>query len=87
MKTFFNLPRRNSPQWAKASSLSRIHDHTRIDTLQSVGLLWTSDKPDAETSNWKHTTFTTDRHPCLGCDSNPQSQQANDRRPMKTLEN
>jgi hypothetical protein len=28
----------------------------------SVGLLWTGDQPDAETT-WQHTTCTTDRHP------------------------
>jgi hypothetical protein len=27
------------------------------DTLRSVGLLWTSDQPDAETSAWQHTTL------------------------------
>jgi hypothetical protein len=32
-----------APQWAKASSLSRIHDHTQ--TPQSVGFLWTNDQP------------------------------------------
>jgi len=37
------------PWWDKASSFSRIHDHTQVDTPQSVGLLWTSDQPDAET--------------------------------------
>jgi hypothetical protein len=31
------------PQWAKASSLSRMHDHTQLrDTPHSVGFLWTS---------------------------------------------
>jgi hypothetical protein len=30
---------------------------------------------------WQHTTLTTDRHPCTRRDSNPQSQQANNRRP------
>jgi hypothetical protein len=28
-----------------------------------VGLLWTSDQPDAETSTWHHTTLRTGRHP------------------------
>ena len=37
----------------------------------SVGLLWTSDQPDAETSTWQHTTLTTDKHPCGWRDSNP----------------
>jgi len=65
------------PQWAgRASSLSRIRDHTELDTPQSVGLLWTSDQPDAQTSTSQHTTLTTDRHPWPRRDSNPQSQQA-----------
>jgi hypothetical protein len=34
------------------------------DTPHSVGLLWTSDQPDTETSTLQHTTLTTDRHPC-----------------------
>ena len=55
---YFFLPWLNSPQWARVSSLSRIHDHTQ--TLQWVGLLWTSDRPVAKTSTWQHTTFTTD---------------------------
>jgi len=38
-----------APQWARASSFTRFLDHTH-DTLQSVGLLWTSDQPVAETS-------------------------------------
>jgi hypothetical protein len=29
---------------------------TITDTPQSVGLLWTSDQPDAETSTWQHNT-------------------------------
>jgi len=33
--------------WARASSLSRLHDHTQFDTPHSVGLLWTSDRPVA----------------------------------------
>jgi len=38
---FFTMVRQ--PQWAKASSLSRIHDHTQLpDTPHSIGLLWTS---------------------------------------------
>jgi len=35
---------------------SRLHP----DTLLSVGLLWTSDQPDAETSTWQHTSQETD---------------------------
>jgi hypothetical protein len=51
------------------------------DKPHFVGVLWTSDQPDAETSTWQHTTLTTDRHPCLQRDSNPQAQQANGHRP------
>ena len=39
------------PQWGK-TSLSRVHDHTQLDTPQSVGRLWMSDHPDAETSTY-----------------------------------
>jgi len=56
---------------------SRSHS----DTPHSVRLLWAGDLPNAETSTWQHTTRTTDRYPCHGRDSNPQSQQASDRRP------
>jgi hypothetical protein len=52
---------RNSPSWARASSLSWLHDHTQTHHT-SVRLLWTSDWPDAKTSTWQHTTFTKDIH-------------------------
>ena len=45
------------------------------DTEQSVGLLWTNDRPDAQTSTRQHTTVPRDGH------SNPQYQQASGRRP------
>jgi hypothetical protein len=51
------------------------------DAPQSVGLVWTSDQPVAETSTWQHTTLTTDRHPRPWWDSNPWSHQASGRRP------
>ena len=66
---------------ALASSLTRLLDHTHNDPPQSVRLLWTSDQSVAETSTWQHTTITTDKHPCPGWDSNPQSQQTSGRRP------
>ena len=56
---------------------SRSHS----DTPHSVGLLWTSDQPDAEPSTWQHTTLTTNIHPCSRRYWNPQSQQASGRRP------
>ena len=48
------------PWKARTSSLSRIHDHIQLNTPHSVGLLWTSDQSDAETSTWQHTTLTRD---------------------------
>ena len=45
--------------------LLRIEDsRSHSDTLQSVGLLWTSDQLVAETSTRQYTTLSTDRHPC-----------------------
>jgi hypothetical protein len=60
------IPRRNSPRWVRACSVSRLHDHSHLDTPHLVGLLWTSDQPDAETSTWQHTTLTRDRLPFPG---------------------
>jgi len=76
---FLSVWLHNSPQWARTSSFARFLDHN--DAPQSAGPLWTSDNPVAVTSTWQHTTLTTDRHPCPRWDSNPQSQQANGRRP------
>jgi len=39
--------------------------------MHSVGLLWTSDLPVAQTSTWKHAVFKRDRHPSLRWDSKP----------------
>jgi hypothetical protein len=50
-------------------------------TPQSVGLLWTRDRPVAETVTWQQKYCTRDKHPCPRRDSNPQSQQALGRRP------
>jgi hypothetical protein len=50
-----------------------------LDTPHSVGLLWTRDQPDTETSTWQHTTLTRERYQCPRRNSNPQSQQALDR--------
>jgi len=41
------------------------------DTRHSVGLHWTSDQSDAETSTRQHTTLTRYRHPSRQRDSNP----------------
>jgi hypothetical protein len=53
----FNPPPqwRNSPSWARAPSLPWLHDHTQTHhTL--VALLLTSDRPDAKTPIWQHST-------------------------------
>ena len=54
-------------------TLNHTHTHTHTHT---IGLLWTRDQPDAETSTWQQTTYRRDRHACPGRNSNPQSQQA-----------
>jgi len=51
------------------------------DTPHSVGILWTSDQPDAETCTWQHTTLKRRRHPCPQQDYNTKSQQPSGRRP------
>ena len=51
------------------------------DTPHSVGLLWTSDQPHAETSTWQHIPLTRDKHPCPRRDSSPQCQKARGNRP------
>ena len=51
------------------------------DAPHWVGLLWTSDQPDAEISIWQHTTPTRERQPCPQWDSNLQSQQVGGCRP------
>ena len=55
-----------------AVELSTSHS----DTPHSVGRLWTSDRPVAEASTWRHTYNTGDKHPHPRRDSDPQSQQA-----------
>ena len=72
-RTFFLTPQQPPVgQGLLTVEASRSHSVTP----HSVGLLWTSDQPAAETSTWQHTTLTTDRHPCPRRDSNPQSQRA-----------
>jgi len=54
---------------------SRSHS----DTPHSVGLLWTSDRPDAETSTWQHTVLTRDIHAFSGIRTrNPRNLPAAD---------
>jgi hypothetical protein len=61
---------------------SRSHSHTP----NSVGLLWTSDQPDAETSTSQHTTFTTDIHAPGGIRTrNPSKRAAADPKQYEQL--
>jgi hypothetical protein len=55
-----NIPWCNSPSGVGPPHYLWSHS----GTPHSVELLWTSDQPDADTSTWKHTTLTRDRHPC-----------------------
>ena len=45
----------------------RLHS----DSPHSVGLLWTSDQPEAKTSTWQHTTRSREWHPCPAAGSEP----------------
>ena len=44
--------------------LNAAASRSYTDSPHSVGLLWTSDQPDADTSTWQYTTRTKERHPC-----------------------
>ena len=53
------------------------HTHTQTDReRERARLIWMTDRPDAQTSTWQHTTLTSNRQPCPRRDSNPQSHQA-----------
>jgi len=43
-----------------------VDSRSHSDTPHLVESLWTGDQPVTETSTWKHTTFSTDRHPLPG---------------------
>jgi len=70
----------NSPTRAQAASLLKFRDLQSLDTPPSVGLLWTRDRPVAETSTWQHPTSIRDRHacPCGIRTRNPSKQPAAD---------
>jgi len=53
------------------------------DSSHSVGLLWTSDQPDTQTSTWQHTTLTGERYlysPSRFNPHNPRKREAEDPR-------
>jgi hypothetical protein len=79
----FLFPWRNSPPPVGHGLLITEDSRSYSDTLHSVGLLCTGDRPVAETSTWQHTTH--NKHPCPRWDSNRQSQQASGRRPTPCL--
>ena len=54
---------------------SQLHS----DRPHLVGLLWTGDRPIAETSTWQHTSLTTEKHAPV--EFEPAMQQASGRRP------
>jgi hypothetical protein len=55
--------------------VSRLHSNS----VHSVWLLWTGNRPFVQTSTWQHTTLTTDRYSCAWWNSILRSQQANGR--------
>ena len=56
---YFPHPRPMARQFlADQSVLIIMASLSHADTPHSVGLLWSSDQPDAESSTWQHTTFT-----------------------------
>jgi len=63
-----------------ASPYGVSHSHL-LDTPHTVGLFWTSDELDAETSVYQHTTLTRNKSPWPWRDSNPQFHQVSDHRP------
>ena len=58
----FYLAQQPPPHWARVSLFTRFLYHTHNDAPQSVGLLWTSDQPDTETSTWQHTKHSQQRN-------------------------
>jgi len=79
INTSYNFPWLNSPLVDQDLFTEASRSHS--DTPHSIGLLWTSDQPDADLFIWQHTIFTRDRYPCPRQDSNPPSQQASGLRP------
>ena len=77
LRSFFPVALR--PDAESWPPLTGLHDNP-LDTPHTVGVLRTSDRPDAETSILQRTTPTRDKHLCPRWDSHLQSQQASDRR-------
>ena len=75
----YYFPWRDSPPVCHGLLIHEV-PRSHSGTLQSVGILWTSDQHVAETSTWQYKILTTERHDARW-DSNPQSQLASGRRP------
>ena len=58
---FLGLSTAKQPLLGLITEVSQSHP----DTPHSVGLLWTSDRLDAEISTLQYTTLTTDIHPSM----------------------
>ena len=72
----FILPWRNTPSGPGSPYYRGL---MITDTPHSIGLLWTSDQPDAQTSTRQQTTLTTDIHAPGGIRThNPNKQAAAD---------
>jgi len=63
--------------WVKAFPYGASQTHP-LDTPHLVGLLWTSDQPNAQTSTWQHTTLTRDsiNAPGRNRNHNPSQREA-----------
>ena len=58
LECFLPFPMKQQPLVGQGVLTTEVYDHA-----QTLGQLWTSDQPDAETSGRQHTPFTSDRHP------------------------
>ena len=76
-----NFSKCNSPQWARASTLSRLHDHTQTHHTRYLSYGPVTSLMQRPLPH-KHTIHKWDRHPWPPWDSNPQSHQASGNRPV-----
>jgi len=72
---------RDSPQWARTSSLSRLHEHAQTHHTRQDSSGWVISPSQKHLPDTQHTTLTRHSQPYPRRDSNPQFQQASGRRP------
>ena len=65
------------PTYCWFRSYCRFWSHS-VTYTHLVGLLWTADRPVAETYAWQHITLTKNKHPCSSRDLKPQYQKPAD---------